>query len=515
MDARPSTFGPGGPGSVATTDENGRYSFKDLDAGRYSISAQRTGYVVGFYGTRSTNAGQRRGSMRGGTPLNLASGQELKSIDIKLYKQGIIAGRVIDEDGEPLQNANVQVMRRTYQRGRETWMPMNGGQVNDLGEYRIANLPPGKYILSLNPHRWGPMQGPPASPPAGTPEKPFDEGYVSTYYPEARDPAQATPIEIDSGQEVTGIDFRARKGRTYRVRGTVLEPNGTPAKNVFINAFPGEGGMMFGPRGGTNVRGNDGKFELTGLAPGSYTLMANRMGGGGEGRMQHLQSLTVGEEHVNNFVVQLSEPVAIKGVVTIELKDKPAPDLGNMRVVLENDSAMMPLVFGSGNAVVKERSFELTNVSPGKFRVSAMGLPDGYYIRSVRAGNQELPNRSLDLRSGAAGPMEIVLSDKAGTISGTVNDAEGKPTSGISVVLMPSDPAQRVGFDAYKTTNSDQSGAFTWKNLPPGEYVAYAFADTEDGAYQDPAWLKNYENAGTKVNLKESGAETITLKVLQ
>lgn len=493
MDARQQMGSP--DGSTVVTDDAGRFSFPSLDPGRYNVFAQRTGYVGSSFGAR-------RGG-RGGTPITLAAGQEMKKLEIKLFKQGVISGRVLDEDGEPLQHSMVQLMQQRYMRGRKQLMPIQGGQVNDLGEYRVASLAPGKYYVSVSPQRMM-MRGPEAAPAT---DKPYDETYGAMYYPNATDPAQATVIEVTQGNEVTGIDFRMRKARSFRIRGKVLDTDGQPARNVFISVAPAGDSFMFGPRGGTTARGNGGTFELTGIAPGSYNLVVNRADRGN--RLQMIVPVVVGEQHLNDVNIQLAEPLTVKGVVRVEGKDK--ADVGNTRLMLEPAQGMM---WGNNGGSVKDGAFEVAGISPGKYRITAVGLPDGHYIKSVRVANQDVPDRMVDFTSGA-GPIDIVLSDKAGQISGSVQDAEGKAASGITVVAIPADVTKREAVDAYRQTQSDQTGAFSIKSLPPGDWVVYAFADAEDGAYQDPEWMRKYEGSGAKLSIKESGSETATLKVLQ
>jgi hypothetical protein len=408
-----------------------------------------------------------------------------------------------------MQNVQVMVMRQGYMRGRRQLMPFGGGQVNDLGEYRIANLAPGKYVISVNPSMRGPMMRGGAAPS----DKPFDEGYTNTYYPSTLDPAQATMVEVTQGGEVNGIDFQLRRVRTYRIRGKVLDATGQPLRQGFVTAMPADDGLMFmGFRGGAPLRGPEGTFELAGLAPGAYNIMIQR--GGGDPRMQQMFPVSLGQEHLNGVSIQLSAPMTLKGSVRAEGEDKPAVDFGTIRVLLESTG---PTVMTPGNnALVKENSFEFSGVNPGNFRVTAMGVPDGYFVKSVRAaGGQELPNRVLDLSGGVAPNLEVVLSNKAGSVGGIVQDTDGKPASGISIVMMSADVTKREGMDAFKVTQSDNSGNFSLKNLPPGEWILFAFLDPEDGAYQDPDWIKKYEASGTRVNVKEKSTEQVTLKVLQ
>src|SRR5919197_3501676 len=125
---------------ATTTDEQGRFRITDLMGGSYTISASRTGFVDAVYG-------QRR-PLQPGTPVTLADGQELATIDLRLVRGGVITGRVLDEDGEPLARALVTVQRYQYIRGERRLSPAGGDQSDDRGQYRVFGLPPGEYYVS-------------------------------------------------------------------------------------------------------------------------------------------------------------------------------------------------------------------------------------------------------------------------------------------------------------------------------------------------------------------------------
>ena len=80
--------------------------------------------------------------------IEVVSEKSTTGIELKLTPQSVIAGHVFDEDGDPLQSVNVEVWRYTYPRGRRQLTQVQNGTTNDLGEFRIANLRPGRYYVS-------------------------------------------------------------------------------------------------------------------------------------------------------------------------------------------------------------------------------------------------------------------------------------------------------------------------------------------------------------------------------
>src|SRR5262245_19116414 len=158
------------PASYSTsTEAAGKFSMKDIEAGRYRLTVNRGGFVMAEYGSK--------GPGRPGTTLSLEKGQHLKEIAVKLTPRAVITGRVLDEDGEPVTFAQVQTLRYRYNQGRKQLMPMGGTGTNDLGEYRIFGLAPGKYYLSAT-YREGMFAGPSLDRSANMPA---DADYAPTY----------------------------------------------------------------------------------------------------------------------------------------------------------------------------------------------------------------------------------------------------------------------------------------------------------------------------------------------
>ena len=140
---RPNGRGGGSYGTTSAAD--GSFRFASVDQGTYALIGERTGYVRE---TLSTPSGQTK-------PVEVVSEKNTSGIELKMTPQSVIAGHVFDEDGDPIQSVNVEVWRYTYPRGRKQMTQAQNGTTNDLGEFRIANLPPGRYYVSATAGRRG------------------------------------------------------------------------------------------------------------------------------------------------------------------------------------------------------------------------------------------------------------------------------------------------------------------------------------------------------------------------
>jgi protocatechuate 3,4-dioxygenase beta subunit len=482
----------------ASTDAQGKFSIENVEPGTYTLSAQKTGFLQARYGAR--------GPMQMGTPLTVSAGQVQKDLLFKLTPQGAISGRVFDDEGEPLQYAMVQVMTERFYRGSRQMMPSGGISTNDRGEYRLANLAPGKYILMATPpNRTNPM-APPAKPPDGQPET----GLVPVYFPGAADVSQAAKIDLAPGAELTGHDLRLRRERVVRVKGKVVDgATGTPVKDVMVSVMP-RANVTFN-RMGTPVRGDDGEFEIANVAAGSYNLYVNSMRG--DERSTGMQPLDVGDQNIEGVVVRLNPPQSVSGSITVEGDQKLS--LSSIRVSLtpSQQGAVLGIGGPPSGTVQDDGTFVLKNTSPGKYSVILYGPTVGFYVKSVKVAGQELSGRELDWSGGVgAGPIQITVSTKGAQLAGRV-EKDGGAAPGAMVVLVPEESRRTKGW-LYKVGASDQTGAFSIKGIPPGEYKAFAWESVDFGAYEDPEFLKPFESKGVKIKLAEGDSQSVQIKVI-
>src|SRR5690242_17597632 len=146
---------------TTTTSSSGWFAMQDVEPGRYNLSVSKRGYANLIYGAH--------GPGRPGAALSLDPGQHLADITLRMSPQAVIAGRVIDEDGDPVPFIGVQLMHYTFRKGKRKLEAWDNAGTNDLGEYRLFGLSPGKYYLSATPFERPRLTG--------------RQGYAPTYYP--------------------------------------------------------------------------------------------------------------------------------------------------------------------------------------------------------------------------------------------------------------------------------------------------------------------------------------------
>jgi hypothetical protein len=465
--------------------------------GTYRINVERNGFVRSQYGARAVNGP--------GSVVTVGSGQAVKEIAIRMQPHAVISGRVLDDEGEPIPHVQVQAMTYRYMQGRKQLMPTGNGSTNDLGEYRIFGLPPGKYFVSASPPRQPMMEGPmPAQP------QQEESGLGITYFPGSTEVSSAAPVTIIAGQPSSNIDIQLRRVQTVRVRGRILnaatDAQGRGRTGLFLTPADNSGGA-FMQRSNAQVR-PDGTFEFRGVRPGSYYLVAQRFT---EQQPQMTRvPLQVGNSNLDGVEFALQPAMEVTGEVRLPDDATIKPSQVSVTLFPKDFSMFGPM---QNARVNDDGTFVLKNVMPDTYRVVAnVGGP--LFLRSVQIGQQEAPNREITIVAGAPPVLTLILSSGVGEVTGRVTAESQTSPEGTMVVLVPPED-KRTQQDLYRTAMVDASGAFTVKAVPPGDYSIYAFDTVEPGAWQDPEFLSRFDGKAKKIAVRERETATAEVSVLK
>lgn len=227
-----------GPGNLppVLTDANGAFQFKELPGGSVSLTVERSGYLFARYPEPGRTI---RSVMKS---LTLTAGQVLEGVTVPLYRGGVITGRVVDAYGEPAEHVQVQVLRLPAA-GHKPQYRGGGSSTNDIGEFRIARLEPGQYVVR-------------AMSRMTDPDDQSDTQSVPTYYPGVLTIDQAQPITIERGQTAAGIEIMLLHGVSSVITGTVVDAKGQPAPmGTYVNAQLVTDPPFFGLGAGAAVSG--------------------------------------------------------------------------------------------------------------------------------------------------------------------------------------------------------------------------------------------------------------------
>jgi hypothetical protein len=244
---------------------------------------------------------------------------------------------------------------------------------------------------------------------------------------------------------------------------------------------------------------------MRGVPSGSYWLRANYDVDGKSlnGRVP----LEVGNLNIEGIELALLPPLELAGHVIIE--DNAGLKGVTVRLIFQQKH----IVGGLGAQVNNDLTFKVANVERDAYDLSVFGLPQDFYLKSIRAGQQDMTKTGVDLTEGVPEDLTITVSPDGSTVEGSVQNAKDEPTPGVLVTLIP-DASHQSLLSLFKTANTDQNGHFTIRGVRPGEYKVFAWEMLESEAYQDPDFLKTYESAGEAVSIKERSHETVQLKLI-
>ena len=491
---------------TARSDDRGQYEFRDLEAGKYLLSVTRNGFLPRNYGQKRIQAFS---GQRGGTPLTLRDGQVLSGIDFNLIRGGVVAGRVADQDYEPLSRVIVTLSGYQTVEGERVLTPVSRAQTDDRGQFRLFDIPPGSYFLSATQGGGFPLFGRRGR------RGQRGRSFPPTYYPGVPSPEQATRIEVSAGGEVGGFHLTLIEAYTYSVSGRVLASDGSPAQSVRIITVNRSGGGQASLRGGT-ATDLQGAFTVAGLLPGKHRLIAHR------GRRQDPQiasaSVEVIDQDIQGLTLALGWGASITGRIVSENKE-PALDWRRISVNIRSaEGGGRGFRFGGGGRPIEEDfSFSISNLPGGLYRLSVSLPPGNHYVESIRAQGQDIIDRLIEMNDqDHLSGVEVRVSPNGSQISGRVESEEdGKAVDGATVLVFAADPQQRGSISRYtRTTQTDQTGRYSLEGLPPAEYLVCALVEHESGRESEPEYLNGLERDSTSIDLSAGEMSSKTLVAL-
>jgi hypothetical protein len=455
---------------ASVTDASGAFTITNLQAGHYRLQFQQQSYP------QARNGGVAK-------TVDVKPG-ETATVAVDLIPGAGVSGRVVDEDGDPIMNCIVQPHPAKHPEQGVQLMGMS--QSNTDGEYRLSGIPPGKYIVTAQCRQ----QIFQARPFSAGPDPPPSQGYPMLYYPMATDVKSAQIIELAAGAEKSGVDFQMVPAAVTQVHGTIA-PGGPDLRgnNQFFL-------QLMSPdrndNAGAAIDPTKGTFEFRQVFPGSYTLVGTN--NGSENHMGVWQRIDVGNRPLD-ITVEVRPAVDLTGKLEIETTGNANPNNpvtpGAIQLMLSGRYAGA----NSQTQVNNDGTFTMKNVMPIPLRLQVNG--PGIFVKSVWLGSTDVTNAPLDLSSGAAGNLRIVVSTNTATLRGSA------PAGQIVFAQLIDDSNP---FPQSRGGAADQSGQYKMEGLAPGKYRVLV---RESGFGQMP------DEGGQEVTVREGETAMLDVKPAQ
>lgn len=426
------------------SDASGGYVLGALVAGRYQLTASSQGFA-----SASANRGQ---------PILLQAGEPHWE-DIVLREGGaVVEGAVVDALGGPVAQARVRLLRflPDSREGLELL-------TDDEGRFQ-ASTTAGSNVLVVSA-----------------------EGYATTRVVVVA-PERKLQVVLMPGASIQGtvVDTRSQD----------------PVPEIEVRAVLANTNPTLGPVAQSD---DEGRFEIRGLQPGIYRLLATGANARGQGRSSI--EVVLGTP-VRDAVVEVDPAVQVvgkvlvapeqqpceKGIVSVGPPDPSLRSLAKTAVPVDPKSPPVPSLVAP---VEHDGSVHLRGLTPGTYQVLVQCLG-----RVLRAGPEML-------RVEQQGIRDVVWEMEEGLgISVNVVDSAERPVPGASVFLRW--PKAEGGASGMMMLTADEKGHYEVpKNLYPGEYTLIPAAGYEG----DPVSVSVRERALAKATLRLRGSAFVDVEV--
>jgi hypothetical protein len=410
-----------------TTDASGAFEFDALQAGQYQLSVQHQNYPNVQFGSMVKS-------------VVVAPGQTVQSV-VELVPGAAVSGHVYDEDGDPMDSGCILNLSSA---GTGGGRPVG----TTLGEYRLFNIAPGKYRLSVDCQGRVFEKRPLSAGPDPAPKF----AYQREFYPSALTAQAAEILDLGPGIEKTGVDFRMNPAPVTSVH-VRLSGDAAGRKGLIWRLAPADepnGPMQNGWRG---IDATKTTFDVPRVFAGSYLLLLFA-GAGGGGAVQRVDV----SDHPVDTALTFHPGVDLNGTLEIQNPDANHPLAMNQIGIQVMSDYQVPIPQDGRETPKDDGTFTVKSKFPGPAVVRIDG--PFVFLKSAWIGSTEIRDGKVDLSAGAPGPLRLMVSQNTATVTGTA------------------EPGGMVAFEAWPGTLSvgtrvasvDANGQFKLEGLAPATY---------------------------------------------
>jgi hypothetical protein len=486
------------------TAEDGKFEFRDVPAGKYSLEGGKRGFIFARYDQHDQFS----------TAIVTGAGLDTETLVLRLAPNAVIAGKVLDEFGEPVRHATVTVYYDDHSTGVDQIHQFRSAQTDDLGAYEITPLRPGTYFLSANAKPWYAIHPPSEPRPSGSArsrsansvsevnqsaddppavDRSLNVAYPVTYYPDVEAADDAAPISIQGGERVEA-DFHLNPVPSLRLLFRVPEGNN---HQFFVPQLqqPAFDGFTPVQASGTQ-RVAPGVMEVTGVPAGRYNV---RLFANGSALQMDGVDFTKDGELIDTSKSEAASQVKCSVQVPSEPTIPP-----NLTVALRSGGRGI----AAARPVDSKGEAELPEVAAGRYEVAILGAAKRYSISRMSAEGADVSGHTLTVTAGSAPSVSLTLVSGSVEVEGTAKKG-GKGFAGAMVVLVPKNP--EVDHDLFRRDQSDLDGTFTLHGVVPGSYILVAIENGWDLDWSKSGVIAAYAKHGRSVRIGSQGEHSMSV----
>ena len=449
---------------VATND-NGDFEARGLDAGLYRVRVAAPGYV----------------------PVPSNSDQETyyrvgDSILLTMAKGGVITGKVLSANDEPIVGVRVRAMMIREGEGKAaSEVEVNLDRLtDDRGIYRIFGLRPGTYVVYTG-----------GRGSSGYGVNGFDND-APTYAPSStRD--TAAEVSVASGEEKT-IDIHYRGDTGHSVSGNAIVPATLNSFWITISLtrlIDGAPDAKFSMYQNSGAKG----FEFQGVADGEYLIWARYAPNSGDVVVSEARHITVKGANVTGIELTAKPLATVAGQFKLEpstiatckgkralLFDETVVAVQRRQKSTAKEVPELPAYSSAQIVPDKSGNFVLRNLGPGLYDFDVRLFARYWYLHSITQPTAAAASKdpatidtARNLLAVSSGErvtgVKITLAEGAASLAGQLESPkEEKTPAKMFVYLVPAEKDATNNVLRFFSANVESDGSFAFNNLAPGRY---------------------------------------------
>jgi len=496
--------------------------FRSVPAGSYSLMATGTGFLDGYLGQQSA----------ADLPQNLVVGtNEIDHLRIQLWRPGTIAGRVLDQNGEPAVRVLVEALRLAAN-GSTKYVLGSSSLTDDRGDYRIVGLAAGSYVVAI-----------PGRTFAGSSET----GHPVVFFPHEPTSATASLLSLDAGERRERIDLRLDEVSTRTVSGELVGDTRRPV-TARVRLVPQ---LSQAPATELEVIESEvleSRFVFRNVPPGDYlaqfvdfpprsagtphavatsAVVFVPMSGIPRASLQPVYwartEIHVRDADVAGVSMSLKTGFRISGRFIFD---------GNSTKPQPEEFATVPVVIrGAEGGGIREiplaplgpdGSFSTVQLPPGDYAISlspgSFGLKwPGWRLKSIASSGRASTSGLVTLGEADLDSVVITLTDQPVKLSGVVHDATGQLRLDATIYAFPADPNSRADLPGWPmtrqmATRTSTDSFFHITGLLPGDYFVVAIIGPTRSDWSRPSVLAELERRAVSVRVSEHEVRQLDLR---
>ena len=472
------------------TGSDGQFALEGSPAGKFGLRVAKRGFLTSFFDEHDQYS----------SAIVTGEDRDTEHIPFHLKPGARMHGTVTDDAGEPVQDAQVFLVRRTRESGLgERLVRSISGTTDDQGNFEFWDLDPGVYLLAVKASPWYALHpnliGQNAG--AGDSSTSLDVAYPVTYYDGTNEEAAATPITLASGDHAEiNLALHAVPAIHLLVHTTEVSTIGnrsyidTPMLRQTIlgeNQFNNGTTMVLGPA-------DSGRAEIGGVAPGHYTVL--------QGNPPHMVDVDASGEGSQDV-----DMASATSTVNVDLKARmadggPIPDALQLSLVSDDLGAAV----GESRSPLKGVT-HFNSMAPGNWNITARSNNLQLGVLAVESATKASQGSRITVRSHSL-DLTVVLAAGSARVQGfALKDGKGLP--GAMIVLVPQHPDLNVTL--FRRDQSDSDGSFSLRDVVPGRYTVVAIEEGWGLDWATPEVIARYLPRGVSVTISSASGKIVPL----